>query len=821
MKKPLLFPLSICLLSLAACGTPTSSDPSSSATSDSLTTSSDIDRPDGSSESSSTSESTYIPPIDTNSGDKAQIYSTLVAAAEGGNYTISYDETVNGISTRQEDAITPNYISRKFSSGGYIPLSSYNPEYGKDAYFAYERKGDSIEVLNAVKTTQITATSQSPIPANKEDDWSMLNPLGNIAEPENRVTENFISFDEANGIYSERQAFIVAMGRALGYRTLAMTGRIAQVRFALLQDGTVQFDLMTWKDALDDDNLNIQTFATGYLSKVGSTSDSVLDAFRSSFAFPSESLSEAASSYFEGNKAKAMTEVTKIQGDQSIWDSSISFESEPGQRKINVRRDNPRGVLDDASYIRKAASGYAEEVFINGNNEIETKRLDYLYKDSSYLQVNDYLDLSAFRMKSDGTYHYYGPASNGIFDSLTTYSLYFGDIRSMEAVLSEDGLRFQGESYVDSNGVKRVFDMKIETPTEISLTPVEVDTTNADYQKLQSAFSYFADPKNPFHAVEINNSNVSTLTDEKRQIGDYYRNGDYFFFLNADLSRSSYGYKAKEGAVQPFSMSFTYQYGDDDSDTSSWHYEGTTSPKGNAIEGKTLSDMMGFVSHPEIFTKVSGNKYGVKAFVNGIGQVMFPEGDNDSKDYDTYFTLDESGRVSTYEYWSTSLGYRKLTFEYEVPAIQDGIFTFREKNTLDLKGIDQIAYTTWETGYGWFYNYQLVRLYKDVLKMSDSDARTAANTIPYLLDDTFKGYAFETVAAVGTTVGLYSTKGSEKTRKVYANKYKDYLLQCGYTLETDASGKAYYAGQYCDIYIGEDLRTSGKGFTFVLHASNR
>lgn len=74
---------------------------------------------------------------------------------------------------------------------------------------------------------------------------------------------------------------------------------------------------------------------------------------------------------------------------------------------------------------------------------------------------------------------------------------------------------------------------------------------------------------------------------------------------------------------------------------------------------------------------------------------------------------------------------------------------------------------------------------------------------------------------MGTTVGLYSTKGSDKTRKVYANKYKDYLLQCGYTLETDASGKAYYAGQYCDIYIGEDFGTSGKGFAFVLHASSR
>ena len=136
MKKPLLFPLSICLLSLVACGRPAPSEPSSSATSDSLTTSSDIDRPDGSSESSSSSESTYIPPIDTNSGDKAQIYSTLVAAAEGGNYTISYEENVDGVLTRQEDAITASYISIKFSRGGYILLSSYNPKYGKDAYFA-------------------------------------------------------------------------------------------------------------------------------------------------------------------------------------------------------------------------------------------------------------------------------------------------------------------------------------------------------------------------------------------------------------------------------------------------------------------------------------------------------------------------------------------------------------------------------------------------------------------------------------------------------------------------------------------------------------
>ena len=67
-----------------ACGAPAPSEPSSSASSDSATASSDIDRPDGSSEPSSTSESTYIPPIDANSGDKAQIYSTLVARQKAG-----------------------------------------------------------------------------------------------------------------------------------------------------------------------------------------------------------------------------------------------------------------------------------------------------------------------------------------------------------------------------------------------------------------------------------------------------------------------------------------------------------------------------------------------------------------------------------------------------------------------------------------------------------------------------------------------------------------------------------------------------------------
>lgn len=136
MKRKSALPL-LSLLVLTSCGmTPNDSvNDASTKDDDSVTTSdtSDISRSDditsGSSkdDTSDDSSSVEVPPIDTNSGDKTQIYETLVAAATCGSYTIAYDEDDgNGGTTRLEDSITPNYIDRKFSKGGYILLKSYN-----------------------------------------------------------------------------------------------------------------------------------------------------------------------------------------------------------------------------------------------------------------------------------------------------------------------------------------------------------------------------------------------------------------------------------------------------------------------------------------------------------------------------------------------------------------------------------------------------------------------------------------------------------------------------------------------------------------------
>ncbi|HBM70723.1 MAG TPA: hypothetical protein DD377_05145, partial [Firmicutes bacterium] len=424
MKRKNLLPL-FALLALTSCG----GDPSLEASKDSskgednasssqnvdVTRSDDTIEETTSEDSNDESSSVDVPPIDTNSGDKTQIYDTLVAAATCGNYTIAYDEDDgNGGTVRLVDAITPNYIDRKFSKGGYVLLKSYNKDlYPDDIYYSYERNGNSINVLHAIKTTT-TTDLDSPIPANKNDDWDRINPLFNAIDPNNNVTSEFISFDASRGIYSNQEAIVVACGRVLGYSSAAITGRVAEVRFGLEDDGTVKIVLYKWKNALDDSNKEIEELITGYLYNVGTSQDETLEAFRSSFSLPNKTLESDATSFFAGNKIKAKTEVNLIDNETPTWKSSIDLESNPEQRKINTRRDNPRGVLDDASYIRKSSSEYAEQVYVDGNNEIKTERLSYLWGEDNYHNISEYLDLSAFRSDNNNQFHYYGPAADGI-----------------------------------------------------------------------------------------------------------------------------------------------------------------------------------------------------------------------------------------------------------------------------------------------------------------------------------------------------------------------------------------------------------------------
>lgn len=826
MKRKSALPL-LSLLVLTSCGmTPNDSvNDASTKDDDSVTTSdtSDISRSDditsGSSknDTSDDSSSVEVPPIDTNSGDKTQIYETLVAAATCGSYTIAYDEDDgNGGTTRLEDSITPNYIDRKFSKGGYILLKSYNEKnYPNDIYYSYERNGDSINVLHAVRTK--STTSVSPIPANKNDDWDRLNPLYNIIDPNNRVTSEFISFDSSHGIYSDEQVIIVACGRVLGYSSAAITGRVAEVRFGLEEDGTVKIVLYKWKNNLDDSNEEIEELITGYLYNVGSAQDGVLDAFRSSFALPSKTLENDATSFFDGNKINAKTEVNLVDNGTSSWRASIDLQADPDQRKINTRRDNPHGVLDDASYIRKGSSDYAEQVYIDGNNEIKTERLSYLWKDDNYHNIGEYLDLSAFRSDNNNKYHYYGPAADGVFDSMSMYSVYFDEVRSLEATFEDGKLSFEGNGYSDSSNRHYEFVTTIENPTEISLEPYAVETTSEDYTKLKKAFDYFKDDSKPFHALEIRNG--AGTKEENKNVGDYYRVGDYAFYVDEWTSNPSYGYKKNNEGVQPFSLSFQFKYKNATEEDPTDHYEGSASKKGDLVTGKTLSDFMTFNIHPELFIKVADNKYGAKPFVEKVGKTMFPEGDDDARDYDTYFTLNNDGLISTYEYWSPTNGYRKLTFDYDVKSISDGVFYLDDKNFIDFSSLDKVEFTTWETGYAWFYTYQLIRLYKNELDMNEADAKTAADTIPYLYDEVFQGRDAFSASPSGKTIELKinSSVGNDQSRKIYANKYKEYLLQCGYELKTDSSNKQYYAGPYCDIYIGNNLTTLGSAFTFKLH----
>lgn len=832
MKKRYFMPLCLSVGMLLSCVSTNESSndtiPSEENVSSIVSSSSNDSRKDSSSESSSSNSqkgssesSQYVPPIDTNSGDKAYIYSTLMAAANSGNYTVEYEmyDTEGNVTSTLKDTVTRKYITRNYANTGYLLLKSYNQtEFPNDIYYEYDKEGSSIKITNAHRLDGASYRT----PANEGDFLYRMNLLGSLANPENRVTEEFVSYDAEHGIYSDKQAFIVACGTLLGYKNASITGRIAEVRFGVREDKSVIIQLYTWEDANDDENTRIVPLAKGFLTKVGETVNQELEDFISSFSLPTESLPEEASKLALDNKIKAKTEMNKISSEGvSSWKASVSLEANENEKKIHNRYDNVRGAIDDCQYLRKSASGYAEEVYINGNNEIASKRTSYLWEDLSYRFLKEYFDPLACRKTDDGSYHYFGPGADGIIESLCDYNyVTFGNVRSLDLTYENNALSFHGLGYAYTDGHHYEFVTNLETPTAISLEKYAVNSEEENYQKLSTAFSYFQNESNVWQAHEINNSNNDTITN--RDIGDYYHTGDYSFYVPEFSGKESYGYLKTEDGVQPFSISYKLIYKNAETEDPSDHFEGRAVRSGDVQKGKTLSDFMSFSTHPELFTKVSENKYAVKPFVDGVGLTMFPKDDDDAKDYDTYITLGEDGKVSTYEYWSPNNGgYRKLTFNYQSISVENDKFYFSDKDFIDFSPLKvNSSWLTWETGYASFYNYQLLKVFKEKLGMSDADAKTAADSVPYLaLDYTDSSYPFSYGPIDGVTleISLDKSCGTSSNRQIYANKYAAYLLKCGYTKGLDSSNKECYKGTYCDIYFGTNTYQSTPKFTFVCH----
>lgn len=828
MKKRYWIPLCLSAGMLLACVSENNSSEEAKTSEETpssiLTPSSEEDsRQDSSkgSEIGDASSSQYIPPIDDNSGDQKYIYSTMMAAANSGNYTVKYDmyDAKGNVTSTLEDYVTHKYITRNYANRGYVLLKSYNEtEFPNDIYYEYEKNGSSINVLNAYRLTGADYRT----PANEVNDFLYrMNLLGSLANPDNRVTENFISFDADHGIYSEKQPFIVACGTLLGYKSAAITGRIAQVRFGVAADKSIIIQLYTWEDPDDDDNERITPLAKGYLSNVGTTSNKEMEDFISSFSLPSESLPESASSLALKKEINAKTEINLIdKNNVSSWKGSVSLEANENERKVHNRQDNVRGALDVCEYLRKGASGYAERVYLDGNNEIQSERTSDLWDDLEYHFLSDYLDPLAFRKTGDGLYHYYGPGADGIIRSLSEYNdATFGNVRSLDANYQNSTLSFHGYGYTYSDGSHKEFVTTLETPTTISLEKYAINSNDEDYKKLKTAFDYFQNDNNPWHAHEINNSNVDNI--ENRNIGDYYHTENYSFYVPEFAAHESYGYQKTDTGVQPFNINYKLVYKDATTEDPSDHYEGRALRSGDIEEGKTLSDFMSFNTHPELFTKVSENKYAVKPFVEGVGLTMFPKDDDDSKDYDTYFTLGNDGKLSSYEYWSSSNGYRKLSFDYNAISIENNKFYFSDKDFIDFSSLNENAgWLTWETGYANFYNGQLLKVFREKLGMSDADAKVAADSIPYLaITYTDSHYPFKFGAIDGTTleISLETGYGTSKDRTEYANKYAAYLIQCGYVKGKDSSNKECYKGAYCDIYFGTNTYSSAPKFTFVCH----
>lgn len=360
MKKRYLMPLCLSVGMLLSCvGTnENSSDtiPSEDTPSSIVTpSSSETSREDSSSENSqggSSESSQYVPPIDTNSGDQAYIYSTLMAAATSGNYTVQYEmyDAEGNVTSTLEDTVTHKYITRNYANTGYLLLKSYNEtEFPNDIYYEYDKEGSSIKVTNAYRLEG----SSYRTPANEGDFLYRMNLLGSLANPDNRVTENFISYDAEHGIYSDKQAFVVACGTLLGFRSASITGRIAEVRFGVNEDKSIIIQLYTWEDVNDDENTKIAPLAKGFLSKVGSTVNQELEDFISSFSLPAESLPEKQAALALDNKIKAQTEMNKISAEGvSSWKASVSLEANENEKKIHNRYDNVRGAIDDCQYLR-------------------------------------------------------------------------------------------------------------------------------------------------------------------------------------------------------------------------------------------------------------------------------------------------------------------------------------------------------------------------------------------------------------------------------------------------------------------------------------
>lgn len=418
---------------------------------------------------------TTLPPsspnTSSNEDEEEGVVSTLKALAQG-NYTLSYSYS----DKEYNDIITPTYSN--LGDFGYLLLKDYKDN-SKKQVFSYVLKDGEIHLQ-----TGVVDADKNPL-----RDLSSLDGLSLLKDAKE---EDYASFEmEEMGYYKTTNNTIThAFSKLMGMENDFMNADIVGVEFFFDTTELLNFTLLKYNDQnqlVEVDN------GKGKFSAIGTSKDSKLESFVSSFAYPKTNLSKEISENLLASSLSTTSTLKMITqtGDKVLSSRTSKVDYDANQLQMEFTQDSSAKYL-----FIKNDNGIANRAYI------DSKTFEVKYTEegewTSLSWVKDSFDFSAFKKDTGDTYTYYGSLGNEIVYSLSqmdfntqidslTLNVKDGKVKSLKAI---------SDSMVTTDGDVVRYEMDIVV--EDTLRTIKEPELNYDYiPEIYDAFN------------DLNNAEVS------------------------------------------------------------------------------------------------------------------------------------------------------------------------------------------------------------------------------------------------------------------------------------------------------------------------
>ncbi len=709
---------------------------------------------------------------------KQKIYTKFINACTTHKYKVAYEYK----SKQYEDVYTQNYEFYGTSNGGYMLLDSYKDS-SKKMVYSYQYIDNKVSGLTSVASVDTTGQVVVFEDLSSGDPLYNFNALTFEEEELEEYTSNL-----SNTYKTTNKDVISALVYLKGISSYVSNNSITASTcvFYINENDDLEFIL------LDSNNSYIEN-SEGTLKDIGTASIKGIEDYISNFKMGETKLTSSQASSLLNENLQADSNVYYVEdGSKELIEKAVVKYS--SSKLQNTLYDKDNNLISNNLY-KKGDGSYPslEEYGVNGLNEVATKATSSYWNDVAF--VSKYFDLDAFRLESDGYYHYYGYQLNGLFNALTHLELKL-NVSSLKIKIEDNTTKVEFESKVAVTSESKKINYKIESV--ISNDPVFIEQEVLDPIENQTDKI-----KTAINKLNGDNANFKATIVEKE--GDDFNRTEVITVASnivySEANRTEDGKKTsyKHGYVQKDSDVIDFNVKEDDSLLAKEKYK-----------SKKINEYTGWKAVGEVFKFNDDNsKLLLRDEVFEIDDYLLIGSYDD-------ITIDESSLDISFNY--TNLEISSMKFSYTITAGVTGTATVTfeyptESNPIDFTSefkekVNNLNVDELPTSFNG-ESSAVVNAFKDAGFTTEE-----IEEIPYLPDEKFSKHFFGAYdwGILNIIVDSdYLTKIKDDGTAYMTQYKKDLVEKYGYTLvSTSSLGETYKNNKY-EIICSKTL---GGGFYF-------